>query len=162
MSRLRFDAATRRAQILDEALREIGEKGYRGFTIQGLAGRCGLTNAGLLHYFGSKDKLLLALLDEMGLREELAIEPLLLLAAADASSSSMSYAAMIAVLRTLAERVERVPELARFAAVLQTESLEETHPAHEWFADREREARLARLAAEHNARQRAERANRDR
>ena len=62
--RVREDPKVRRSQIVDEAIRIIGEYGYYGFTVQALAERCQLSNAGLLHYFGNKDDLLLALLDE--------------------------------------------------------------------------------------------------
>jgi AcrR family transcriptional regulator len=59
----------RRAQILNEAVRLIGERGNYGFSIQELAQRRQLTNPGLLHYFGSKDKLLMALLEDRDRRD---------------------------------------------------------------------------------------------
>jgi len=61
----REEPSLRREQILDETIRILGEQGYHGFTIQELAKRCGLSNAGLLYYFGSKDLLLIAVLDEI-------------------------------------------------------------------------------------------------
>src|ERR1700741_5612700 len=62
--RVRAKPENRRAQILDEAIRLIGERGYNRFTIQELAQRCQLSNPGLLHYFGSKEDLLVALLED--------------------------------------------------------------------------------------------------
>lgn len=59
----------RRLAILDEAIQIIGEQGYRGSSINDLAKRCGLTTAGLLHHFGSKDGLLIALLEERDRRD---------------------------------------------------------------------------------------------
>ena len=58
--RTREKPEVRRSRIIEEAFRIVGELGYRGFTVQGLAERCGLTNAGLLHYFGGKEDLLFA------------------------------------------------------------------------------------------------------
>jgi len=46
-----------------------GKLGYHGLTVQELAKRCGLTNGGLLHYFGSKELLLVAILVERDRRE---------------------------------------------------------------------------------------------
>ena len=68
-TRTRENPAIRRAQIVDEGIKIIGERGYNGFTIQALAERCSMSNAGLLHYFESKDALLLSLLDEIERRE---------------------------------------------------------------------------------------------
>jgi len=47
----------RREQILEEAISILGRLGYHGFTIHELAERCGLSNAGLLYHFPSKDQL---------------------------------------------------------------------------------------------------------
>jgi AcrR family transcriptional regulator len=59
----------RRAAMLDEAICMLGEHGFNGLTVQGLAERCAISNAGLLYYFAAKDELLLAVLDEFELRE---------------------------------------------------------------------------------------------
>ena len=67
---VRTDAAVRRAQILDETMRIIGERGYHGFGIQELAKRCDLTKPGVLHHFGSKDQLLIALLNDRDAKHE--------------------------------------------------------------------------------------------
>lgn len=148
-TRFREDPAVRRAQIMDEALRVVGEWGYYGFTIQGLAERCGLSNAGLLYYFGSKDKLLLALLDEIELRLEGRMAPLVALASDDAQSGQETYAATAALLRAMVAHFLEDVTLTRFVAALHLESIQEAHPAHGWFCDRENETieLLTRLAA---------------
>lgn len=148
-SRIRENPVVRRAQILDQALRIVGELGYYGFTIHALAERCGISNAGLLYYFGSKDKLLLALLDELERRIELRLTPLVALASRDAQSSKDAHAATAALLHAMAEHFTEDVPLTRFVAALQLESIHETHPAHDWFGDREREsiALFTRLAS---------------
>src|ERR1700740_714871 len=67
--RVRAKPDDRRAQILDEATRLIGQRGYYGLGIRELSLRCQLTDAGLLHYFGSKEKLLTALLEDRDRRD---------------------------------------------------------------------------------------------
>src|SRR4051794_14775999 len=66
----RAETALKRERILEETLRIVSERGYHGFGIQELAERCGLTKPGLLHHFGSKDQLLITLLNEVEGRKE--------------------------------------------------------------------------------------------
>jgi AcrR family transcriptional regulator len=47
----------KRAEILDVALEVIARDGYSGATVKNLAEAVGLSQNGLLHYFGSKDAL---------------------------------------------------------------------------------------------------------
>ncbi|MGR4863083.1 TetR/AcrR family transcriptional regulator [Caulobacter sp. LARHSG274] len=134
--RVREDPAVRRAQIIDEGVRLIGQHGFNGFTLQALAGRCGLSNAGLLHYFGSKDELFLAFLGELERQDSEVLAPLVARAGGKADAAS-SRAVIAAFFRALSGRFLRRPELARFAIMLQCESIDPTHPAHDWFLDRE-------------------------
>jgi AcrR family transcriptional regulator len=140
-TRVREDPVVRRAQIVDEGIRIIGEKGYNGFTVQALAERCGLSNAGLLHYFESKDRLLLALLDEIERREMDAVSPLLAIAFAALEAgdqpNDIIYSALEAMICCYLDR----PEIGRFITVLQAESLDPSHPAHSWFEQVDRETR---------------------
>ena len=52
----------KRAEILSTALEVIAEDGYSGATVKQLADAVGLSQNGLLHYFGSKDALFLEIL----------------------------------------------------------------------------------------------------
>ncbi|GAA4109783.1 MULTISPECIES: TetR/AcrR family transcriptional regulator [Streptomyces] len=54
----------RRAEILRAALEVIAERGYRGASLGAVAERVGLTQQGLLHYFPTKEALLVAVLEE--------------------------------------------------------------------------------------------------
>src|SRR5690348_169499 len=58
----RSDAA--RERVLHAALRAIAANGYRGSTLAVIAADAGLTTAGLLHHFPSKEHLLVAVLAE--------------------------------------------------------------------------------------------------
>jgi AcrR family transcriptional regulator len=128
----RDDQDSRRAQILDEAIRIVGERGYYGFTVQELAQRCGVSNAGLLYHFSTKDILLLAMLEEFERRERAAIAPLAALA-----KQAPSPAALADLLRTMVARSATQPELGRLCMVLASESLDPSHPAHAAFRARE-------------------------
>lgn len=53
----------RRREILDAAVDIFGSKGFSGGTLQDIADQVGMTHAGILHHFGSKDQLLLEVLE---------------------------------------------------------------------------------------------------
>jgi AcrR family transcriptional regulator len=53
----------RRAAILEAAVDLFGEHGYRGAGLQALAKKVGISTAGILHHFGTKEGLLQALID---------------------------------------------------------------------------------------------------
>jgi AcrR family transcriptional regulator len=147
--RVRENPVVRRARIVDEAIRIVGERGYNGFTVQALAERCGLTNAGLLHYFVSKDALLIALLDEIERREIDAIVPVIHPVLSHIEAGTATPADIFRALRHIGTNVAHSPELGRFLTVLHAESLNPDHPAHDWFELVEHETRslFVQLAA---------------
>jgi AcrR family transcriptional regulator len=136
-TRTREDPQVRRRQIVDEAIRLIGRRGYHGFTIQELARTCGLTNGGLLHYFGSKEQLLVAILQERD-RRAAAVVPTEVDFRTDAGGEG-DYAAetVLQVFRAIVAQAVAEPELIRFFVVLQSEALDPAHPAHDHFLRRE-------------------------
>ena len=141
----RIDATGRRERILEETLRIVSRRGYYGFGIQELAERCGLTKAGLLHHFGSKDQLLVSLLNEVDGKDEAEVAALFADELRTASDPSTVRAMFRRALRIVAERASARPELMRLRAVLRAEALDAQHPAHAYFAERHR-AKLDRLA----------------
>ncbi|MDR2723491.1 MAG: TetR/AcrR family transcriptional regulator [Cellulomonadaceae bacterium] len=58
----RAGTAIRRREILQAALETIGAKGTAGASISDIADQVGISNAGVLHHFGSKDNLILEVL----------------------------------------------------------------------------------------------------
>jgi AcrR family transcriptional regulator len=132
--RKREAPATRRARILEAAIDLIGERGYYGFTVQELGKRCGLSNPGLLHYFPSKQALMLGLLEELQEREATFMEPL-----AQMAFEVQDGHRVLSILHAMAERAMVNPRLARVLVALHGEALDPAHPAHRWW--REREAR---------------------
>jgi AcrR family transcriptional regulator len=133
----REDPAVRRAQIVDEAIRVIGQRGYHGFTVQELAQRCTLTNGGVLYHFGSKEKLLVAVLEERDRRLAETITPAIVgLTSQKPGRREISLTFTLQVLRLIIARSATQPELVRLYAVLQSESLDQAHPAHDYFLRR--------------------------
>lgn len=53
-----------RRQVLDTALRLVAERGFDATTLQLIADELGRSKAGLLHHFGSRDALMLAIVEE--------------------------------------------------------------------------------------------------
>ncbi|MFC8683163.1 TetR/AcrR family transcriptional regulator [Microbacterium ureisolvens] len=60
--RSRPETLAKRRDILDAAVEIFGSKGFAGGTLQEIADQVGMTHAGILHHFGSKDQLLLQVL----------------------------------------------------------------------------------------------------
>ena len=141
---IRVERGGKRDQILDETLKIVAERGYNGFGIQELATRCGLTKPGLLHHFGSKDQLLVTLLNEVDAKEEAEVSALFADEMRKASDASTARGLFQRSLRIIAARSFARPELTRLQVVLRAEALYPEHPAHAYFAQRHK-ARLERM-----------------
>lgn len=142
----RSDPEVRRSLILEEAIQSISERGYFGFRIQDLAQRCGLTNGGLLYHFGSKEELLLAVLDERERREMIAVREATGIDPVERGDTPLTLKEVKSVLRAIVARGAEQPEIVRLLNVLNAEALHEGHPAHRYFV--EREARVLRAFAD--------------
>jgi AcrR family transcriptional regulator len=126
-----------RARIIDEAMRLVGERGYYGFGLQELADRCNMTKPGLLHHFGSKDRLLLELLCERDAANEAAAVALLGPIHDSRPLPVDARRIMIDTLRLIVERNAAQPELMRLQVILRAEAINKGHPAHGYFTARE-------------------------
>lgn len=150
--RERTGGAGKRGEILAEAIRTIGERGYYGFAVQDLAARCGLTTAGLLYHFRTKEELFLAVLAE---RDERAEASLMRLVGAIWPESPQGHDVPLEValklLRAMMEITVLQPELSRLFIVLSAEALYKQHPGHAYFRQREERviAMLAQLVRKH-------------
>jgi AcrR family transcriptional regulator len=131
--RRRLPLAERREEILKAATGLIASSGFKGVPLDAFAAACGMTKAGLLHHFPSKDALLVAVLerrDELDLTSTAgALEP--------APDPTSARALMTAVVRrNLTQR-----PILQLYAVLAAEALSPDHPAHAYFQARLREGR---------------------
>jgi AcrR family transcriptional regulator len=127
-----------RARVVQSALRAFAANGYSGSSLSGIAAAAGLTNAGLLHHFRSKEDLLVAVLKE---RDRLDGERFHL-------RGFSGLDALDALVR-LVEANASTPGLVRAFTVLMGESAAEDHPAHFWFQERYPRRRRNLAAALH-------------
>lgn len=143
----RLPAAERLRQIMEISSTLIAERGYWGLSMQDVADRCGLTVPGVLRHVGSKTGLLIAVLahrdleDARSLREQLGVGE-------DEVPDEWSEGGPDGVdlrqlcLATMHRNAEQ-PEIVHLFAVLEAESLTPSHPAHDYFAKRQRQALAA-------------------
>ncbi|MEV6300724.1 TetR/AcrR family transcriptional regulator [Actinoplanes sp. NPDC051861] len=135
--RSRLPAAERRRQIIEVTTRQIAERGFWGLSMQDVADVCGVTVPGLLHHVGSKDSLLVAVLehrdeeDARSLAAEVGVSP------EQIWSDDPAEITLPQICSALVRRNAGQPEIVRLFAVLEAESLAPDHPAHRYFRDRQ-------------------------
>lgn len=127
----------RRAEILAAATEAIATKGFRGTSLADIALTVGVSQPGLLHHFPSKEQLLLAVLEQRD-QEDTAL--------VDAIWAEPDKGFVESLLAVCAHNVER-PEIVRLYAIMTAESIDPSHPAHEFF--RGRYDRVRRRLTEH-------------
>jgi AcrR family transcriptional regulator len=126
----------KREEILRTALDVFAKQGYRGTSLRELADAVNLSQAGLLHYFDSKEELFAEILR---VRDETDREAY--------SVAGSAAETMLAVMRHNAA----VPGLVQLYATISTAAAEPSHPAHDFFVER---YRLLRDAIADSARER--------
>jgi AcrR family transcriptional regulator len=120
----------RREEILAAADAAFAKHGFRGTSLATIAQEVGLSQPGLLHHFPSKEHLLLEVLryrDEQGLEY-----------VAGQLDDADGYAD---ALLELCAANTRTPGLVRLFSVLAAESVDDDHPAHQFFRERYRHLR---------------------
>lgn len=115
----RVRSEERRAEIVRAALEVIAERGYRGASMGAVAERVGLTQQGLLHYFPTKDALLVAVLQER-----------------DQWDAVPDTQWRVDLLASLVEYNAMRPAIIQTFSALLGESVTEGHPAREYFTER--------------------------
>lgn len=120
----------RRKRILSAAVEVFGEQGYRGTSLREIARRVGISDAGLLHHFGSKTGLLAATIAERDERDRERRE-----------ESEASGVAFVDTMRDQVSRNAHSPGLVALHVVLSAEATDPQHPAHDSFRERYRHLR---------------------
>ena len=116
----------KRDEILTTALEVIARNGYRKASIRDLAAAVGLSQTGLLHYFGTKEELFAEILrkrDEID-GAELDVE------------SSLTPAEFIAGLSKVVSHNADVAGLVQLYSQFSAEAAEPGHPARAYFQQR--------------------------
>ncbi|MBO1741397.1 TetR/AcrR family transcriptional regulator [Leifsonia sp. TF02-11] len=114
-----------REDVLHRAAAAFAEQGYHGASLRAIARSAGIDHSTLLHHFGDKTSLLLAVL---AWRDEEAMR----FVSADWVSAEDLRAQMAA----LVEHNRSIPGLVQLYAVLSAEAATEGHPARAFFQER--------------------------
>ena len=120
----------RREDIITAAAAAYGELGYHGSSLREIAKRVGISHAGLLYYFPTKEALLAAVLERRD--------------AEDSEREQLTVPPGLEVLRhfvALAEHNVRHPGIVDLYSRLAAEAVAPDHPAHEYFVRHYRAAR---------------------
>jgi AcrR family transcriptional regulator len=115
----------RKLRILAGAQRLLTRNGWRNTTLAQIAKEAGVSPAGLLHHFQSKEQLLHAVVDARD---------------ADDDEHADRSGDLIAGIAQVAERINRAPELVGTFAVLLVENLMPDAPLHDRLFNRQRAA----------------------
>jgi AcrR family transcriptional regulator len=115
----------RKQRILEVAQRLLTRNGWRNTTLAQIAGEAGVSPAGLLHHFESKEQLLHAVVDARD---------------ADDDGHANRAGDLISEIARVPERFERTPELMGAFTVLLVENLLPDAPLHDRLLTRYRDA----------------------
>lgn len=129
--RSRPETLVRQREILDASIEIFGSKGFAGGTLQDIADQVGMTHAGILHHFGSKDQLLLDVLIH---RDETDVAHL------EGQHIPDGAALFRHLVKTAFLNAQRAGIVQAYA-VLSAESVTDDHPGREFFEKRYRNLR---------------------
>lgn len=138
-TRTRPATRIKRTEILKAAVEIFGNKGSTNGTLADVAERVGMTHAGVLHHFGSKQKLLLEVL---AYRDQADVQDLVEKHIPDGPEL------FVHLVRTAFANVHR-PGIVQAYTVLSSESVTDDHPGREYFEDRYTTLRREGAAAFH-------------
>jgi AcrR family transcriptional regulator len=124
--RTRPATRAKREQILKAAVEIFGNKGSTNGTLADVAEQVGITHAGVLHHFGSKQKLLLEVL---AYRDQADVADL------EEQHIPGGPELFLHLVRT-AFANERRPGIVQAYTVLSSESVTDDHPGRDYFEDR--------------------------
>ena len=131
--RVRLSAEERREQIVTVATELVARHGFNGLSLQEVADGVGITQAGLLHYIGTKNGLLELLLDSRYDRQG---TPQDFLDSGDAAATHPDGISLPAYFRYLVSFNQARPQLMELYMTLGLEATDPEHPAHDYFIDR--------------------------
>ena len=124
---------SKRDELLAAAMAVVAAQGSRGASLAAVAEQAGMTAPAVTHHFGSKQGLLLAIVDELDRRDSAA-----------ANERDVSGLDLLRVIGRWTQRVVDDPASARLAhlrAMLAVEAIDERAPAHDRFVERNRRLR---------------------
>jgi AcrR family transcriptional regulator len=124
----------KRQQIVDAALAVFAKSGFHSGSLREVAKRVGLTTAGVMHHFASKEELFTEVLRQ---RDERVRE-----AAGDVSSTTL-----LEQTRKVVSYNQSTRGLTSLYTVISAEATDNEHPAHEYFVSRYSDGRALAVVA---------------
>ena len=125
-ARVRPSTAHKRTEILKAAVEIFGNKGYANGTLADIAEQVGMTHAGVLHHFGSKQKLLLEVLSYRDQADVADLEEKHIPGGPDL---------FLHLVRTAFVNARR-PGIVQTYTVLSSEAVTDGHPGRSYFEER--------------------------
>jgi len=125
----------KREEILSKALDVVAESGYHGPSVRDLADAVGLSQAGLLHYFDSKEELFTAILRTRDEHDLQMLDDGVLRPPRDDETPPSFNAARDAMLRIVRHNAQ-VPGVVELFSRVAVDAADPGHPAHAFFAER--------------------------
>lgn len=119
----------RRQQIVDAALAVFAKSGYHSGSLREIAKRVGLTPAGVVHHFASKEALFTEVLEQRDARVRGA--------AGDVTENSL-----LQQTRKVVAYNQSTRGLTSLYTVISAEATDDEHPAHDYFVRRYAEGRV--------------------
>jgi len=116
----------RREEIVKAASQIFATRGYRGSSLVEIADAVGMTHAGVLHHFGSKDQLLIEVLAD---RDQSDVDQL------EGRRAPAGKAFLRHLIKTAQLNATR-PGIVQAYTALSGECVTEDHPARSWFEAR--------------------------
>jgi AcrR family transcriptional regulator len=120
-----------REKILSTAARHFSEFGFRGASAAAIAHDAGISEPGLLHHFGSKRGLLMALIERRYSLDQPKLH----------ADEELEGLALLPLLTTLVRENLHQREAVKLAMVMLGESTSTHHPSHDYFRRRYVDAR---------------------
>jgi Bacterial regulatory proteins, tetR family. len=121
----------RRDEILTRALEVIAREGYRGASVKEIADAVGLSQAGLLHYFDSKEHMFTEVLRKRDELDAMAFD-----ARSEVAAAPLDLEALTAVFLDIVRRNAQTPGLVELFSRLAVDAVDPDHPAHAFFLSR--------------------------
>ncbi|GAA2055277.1 MULTISPECIES: TetR/AcrR family transcriptional regulator [Leifsonia] len=122
----RPETAEKRQRILEAAMSIFATRGYNNGSLIEIGEEAGVSHAGVIHHFGSKDQLLIAMLEY---RDDSDVAEL------EGKHIPDGAALFDHLVRTVELNIER-PGVVQLYAVLCADSVTEGHPAQDYFRAR--------------------------
>lgn len=133
--------SARQDEILDAAAALFAASGYRGTTVAAVAARVGITDAGVLYHFGTKEELLLGVLARFGREVDRGI-----------AEAELEGIELLRLVREWGVAMEARPEISALLILLTTEHLTTDSSARRFLqASYRRGIERYRTAFEHAA-----------